>query len=76
MTAAYRLCIIMHMRTTLILDDTLYLQAKKATGVDEKTRLIHMGLEALIKNMADVRLSRLYGAIKKAKLPRRRRAAL
>lgn len=61
------------MRTTLILDDNLYDQAKKATGISEKTRLIHLGLEALVKNLADLKLAKLYGAVKRAKATHRRR---
>lgn len=63
----------MHMRTTLILNDELYNQAKLATGIVEKTRLIHLGLEALVKQQADLRLAKLYGAVKNAKAPRRKR---
>ena len=37
------------MRTTLNLDDALLEQARKSTGVKEKTRLLHLGLEALIQ---------------------------
>lgn len=37
------------MRTTLNLDDELLEQARKSTGVKEKTRLLHLGLEALIQ---------------------------
>lgn len=70
---AYDLCIMICMRTTLIIDDELYSKAKKSTGVAEKTRLVHMGLEALIKNRADLKLAKLYGAIHQAKAARRRR---
>lgn len=37
------------MRTTLNLDDALLEQARKSTGVKEKTRLLHLGLQALIQ---------------------------
>ena len=63
----------MHMRTTLILDDEMYNKAVKATGITQKTKLIHMGLEALIREAAQVRLAKLYGAIKKATHTRRRK---
>lgn len=61
------------MRTTLIMDDSLYHEAVKATGVNQKTQLIHLGLKALIQEAARKRLSRLYGAVPNAKAPRRRR---
>ena len=38
----------MHMRTTLNLDDALLDEARRITGIDEKTALIHRGLEELI----------------------------
>jgi Arc/MetJ family transcription regulator len=37
------------MRTTLNLDDDLIARAQESTGVKEKTRLLHLGLEALIQ---------------------------
>ncbi|OGQ04457.1 MAG: antitoxin [Deltaproteobacteria bacterium RIFCSPLOWO2_01_44_7] len=61
------------MRTTLNMDDKLYEEAAKATGVTEKTQLIHMGLKALIQDAAYKRLAKLHGAIPQAKAPRRRR---
>ena len=61
------------MRTTLALNEGLYHEAAKATGVQEKTRLIHLGWEALIREAAAKRLAGLYGAFHKAKAPRRRR---
>ncbi len=61
------------MRTTLNLDDSLMLEAMNETGIQEKTRLIHMGLRALIRLKAGERLAGLYGRIKEAKAPPRRR---
>ena len=61
------------MRTTLILKEDLYREAVKATGVEEKTKLIHMGLEALIRNAAIQRLVNLRGKIKNAWAPSRRK---
>jgi Arc/MetJ family transcription regulator len=49
------------MRTTLILDDDLIAKAAKLTGVDEKTKLIHMGLEALIHRESSKRLAAIGG---------------
>jgi Arc/MetJ family transcription regulator len=51
------------MRTTLILDDELVAKASKLTGVDEKTKLLHMGLEALIHRESARRLAALGGAM-------------
>ncbi len=49
------------MRTTLILDDELIATARELTGIEEKTKLIHMGLEALVQRAAAKRLSTLGG---------------
>ncbi len=38
----------MHMRTTLILDDQLLAEARRVTGMTEKTALVHRGLRELI----------------------------
>lgn len=62
------------MRTTLILDDDLVAKAGEYTGVSEKTRLVQMGLEALIQREAALRLARLGGAAPTAKAGRRRRS--
>ncbi len=66
----------MHMRTTLNIDETLLKKASKLTGVQEKTALIHLGLEALIAKQAALRLAQLGGSEKRLKLPPRRRSAL
>ena len=52
------------MRTTLILDDDLIARARELTGIEEKTRLIHMGLEALVQRAAARRLAALGGSAK------------
>jgi Arc/MetJ family transcription regulator len=64
------------MRTTLNLKEDLYKEAAKATGIQEKTKLIHLGLQALIRETAAKRLSRLFGTVKTAKAPPRRRIPL
>jgi len=64
----------MRMRTTLNLDEGKYKLAAAAMGVKEKTRLIHMGLDALIKKKAMEGLAGLFGKARNAKAPRRRRA--
>ncbi|HCU23949.1 MAG TPA: DUF2191 domain-containing protein [Deltaproteobacteria bacterium] len=63
----------MHMRTTLNIDEKKYKEAVATTGVKEKTRLIHMGLDSLIQDKAMKNLASLFGKAKKAKAPRRRR---
>lgn len=50
------------MRTTLNLDDDLLAKASQLTGVEEKTQLLHMGLEALIQRESSKRLATLGGA--------------
>ncbi|MBA3609011.1 MAG: type II toxin-antitoxin system VapB family antitoxin [Chthoniobacterales bacterium] len=54
------------MRTTLNLDGTLLNAALKATGEQEKTKVIHLGLEALIRQKAAQRLAALGGSAPKA----------
>ncbi len=67
--------IIMHMRTTLNIDDALLERARALTGIQEKTALVRAGLEALIAREAARRLAALGGtqpAIRS--IPRRRSA--
>ena len=63
------------MRTTLILDDALVAKARELTGIQEKTALVHDGLQALIVRESARRLAALGGT--EAGLPpvRRRRPA-
>lgn len=65
----------MHMRTTLNIDETLLKKASKLTGVQEKTSLVHLGLEALIAKQAALRLAQLGGSEKRLQRPPRRRSA-
>lgn len=65
----------MHMRTTLNIDETLLKKASKLTGVQEKTSLVRLGLEALIAQQAALRLSQLGGSEPRLQLPPRRRSA-
>ena len=51
----------MHMRTTLNIDEQLLRQASKLTGVTEKTALVRMGLEALVSRESARRLADLGG---------------
>ena len=61
------------MRTTLNIEDELLNKAKKLTGIQEKTYLVRLGLEALIARESGKRLARLGGTEKAMKpIPRRR----
>jgi hypothetical protein len=61
------------MRTTLNLDDEKIARARELTGVDEKTALIHAGLDALIARASAQRLADLGGRFPMGTAPRRRR---
>ena len=50
------------MRTTLNIDDDLYEEAVRLTGVKEKTALLKEGLKALIQRESAKRLSPLAGS--------------
>lgn len=63
------------MRTTLNIDDQLIKRAARLTGVQEKTQLVRLGLEALISREAAKRLARLGGSEPQLKEIRRRRSA-
>jgi len=68
-------CILMHMRTTLNLDDVLVNEARRVTGIQEKTALVHRGLEELIARESARALAALGGASPKLRpIPRRRSA--
>jgi Arc/MetJ family transcription regulator len=67
--------ILMHMRTTLILDEALIEKARGLTGVVEKTSLVHEGLRALIARESARRLAALGGTEPSLKSAPRRRAA-
>lgn len=62
------------MRTTLILRDELVRKASSLTGIQEKTALVHAGLEALIAREAARRLAALGATEPRITAPRRRRA--
>lgn len=64
----------MHMRTTLNLDDALLARARRLTDIQEKTALVHAGLEALIARESARRLADLGGSEPKLGPIRRRRA--
>lgn len=65
--------ILMHMRTTLNIDDSLLHNAAKLTGVKEKTSLVRLGLEALIAKESARRLANLGGTEKQLRRIRRQR---
>lgn len=61
------------MRTTLNLDDILLEEARKLTGIDERTALLHEGLRALIARESARRLAKLGGSEPELEaIPRRR----
>ena len=65
----------MHMktRTTLILDDELLEEARRLTGLDEKTAVVHEGLKALIRRESARQLAELGGTEPDIRpIPRRR----
>lgn len=60
------------MRTTLNIDDRLIEKASAMTGIQEKTTLVKLGLEALISRESAKRLARLGGTEKQLEpIPRR-----
>ncbi len=63
------------MRTTINLDEQLIEQARRMTGTEERTALIHEGLRALIARESARRLARLGGSEPRLTAPRRRRAS-
>lgn len=67
--------IYIHMKTTLNIDDEILKKASQLTGVNEKTALVRMGLEALIARRSAQRLAALGGSEPNAQLVPRRRPA-
>ena len=63
----------MHMRTTINIDDKILEKAFLLTGIKEKTSLVRLGLEALIARESSKRLAKLGGTEKELQsIPRRR----
>lgn len=61
------------MKTTLNIDDRLLAEARRLTRIEEKTALVHAGLEALIARASAQRLAALGGTEPGLKaIPRRR----
>ena len=74
LTSTYKKTILMHMRTTLILDDELVAKAARLSGIDGKTALVHAGLRALVAAESARRLAALGGPEKELLLAPRRRS--
>lgn len=69
----YNICIYVHMRTTINIDDELIRKASDLTGITEKTDLVRRGLKALIALESAKRLAKLGGTEKDlTAVPRRR----
>ena len=65
--------ILICMRTTLNLDDSLVKKAAQLSGIHEKTALLKAGLQALIARESGRRLAELGGSERSIKPVRRRR---
>jgi hypothetical protein len=60
------------MRTTLNIEEKLIHKAEELTGIHEKTRLVRLGLEALIARESSRRLAKLGRTERKLRMiPRR-----
>lgn len=69
----YKYGIISYMKKTFNLDDSLFAEAKAACGAATDTETVRLGLEALIRHAAYVRLRALCGTEPAAvDVPRRR----
>ena len=67
----------MHMRTTLHIDDRLLAEARRLSGIQQKTALVRAGLEVLIAHESAKRLATLGGAEKTLRpIPRRRTSSV
>lgn len=75
LTDMYKIGILMHMRTTINIDDAILKRAAELAGIKEKTALVRRGLEALIALESSRRLAKLGGKEKGLRpIPRRRPA--
>ena len=64
----------MHMRTTINIDNQILEKASLLTGIKEKTALVRLGLEALIARESSKRLAKLGGTEKELHSIHRRRS--
>lgn len=62
------------MRTTVNLDEELLASARKLSGIEERTALLHEGLRALIERESARRLAQLGGSEPQLDNPPRRRS--
>ncbi len=67
--------ILVHMKTTLNIDDALLAEAGRLTSITEKTALVRAGLEALIAREQARRLARLGGTEPQLRAAPRRRGS-
>lgn len=72
LTNVYYLCIYIHMRTNIILQDDLVSKAARLTKITKKTDLVHEGLRALIEKYSGMRLAALGGSEPNLKFTPRR----
>jgi hypothetical protein len=63
-----------HMKTTVDLRDDLVEKARELSGIQEKTALLHAGLEELIARESARRLAALAGSMPRLQPARRRRS--
>ena len=61
------------MKTTINLSDELVAEAMKYTGIKEKTKLVNVALETLIRESSRKQLILLFGSDKKANVASRKR---
>lgn len=69
-----KIAILIHMKTTLNLDDDLLAEARRLSRIEEKTALVHAGLRALIARESARQLAALGGTEPSASSPPRRRS--
>jgi Arc/MetJ family transcription regulator len=62
------------MRTTLNIDDELLEKARRLSGLEKKTAIVHAGLEALVALESTRRLAALGGSESGLRPARRRRS--
>jgi hypothetical protein len=74
LTYMHQSAILMHMRTTLIIDDVLLDKARTLSGLNEKTAVVRAGLEALVARESARRLATLGGTEREMTAAPRRRS--
>ncbi len=70
----YEVPILIHMKTTLNIDDELLGEARRLTRIEEKTALVHEGLRALVARESAHRLAALGATDARASVAPRRRS--